>query len=334
MARNLDRYLPSTRLATAAGIAAAGVIALGGAAAIVSRQAARAERANPPRGSFVTAKGVRLHYVEQGRGPPVVFLHGNGLTVEDMLISGVMDHASQSFRAIAIDRPGFGHSERPSETSWSAAAQASLLPEAFAILGIRRPIVVGHSWGTLMALALALDHPHQVAGLVLASGYYYPTARADVAVFSTTAIPLLGDLLCYTVAPLTGEVLAPRMIKKMFSPQDVPERFDREFPMALMLRPSQIQAASQDAAHMISDAKALSERYNAISCKVAVLAGEADGVVNFKSHAQRLHKELPGSTLDIFPATGHMIHHLDPARVVRAIERVSVSDPLEQKIAV
>ena len=129
----------------------------------------------------MTTGGVRLHYVERGQGRPVVFLHGNGMMVEDMVISGVLRAAAEkSYRGIAIDRPGFGHSDRPRGSAWTAAAQAALLPRAFERLGIERPIVVGHSLGTMVALALALNHPHQVSGLVLASGYYFPTARAAV----------------------------------------------------------------------------------------------------------------------------------------------------------
>ena len=42
-------------------------------------------------GRFVTAGGVRLHYLDRGSGRPVVFLHGNGAMIEDLLISGVID---------------------------------------------------------------------------------------------------------------------------------------------------------------------------------------------------------------------------------------------------
>jgi pimeloyl-ACP methyl ester carboxylesterase len=55
--------------------------------------------------------GVRLHYVERGHGRSVVFLLGNGTMLEDMLISGVIGHAAQRYRAIALDRPGFGYSD-------------------------------------------------------------------------------------------------------------------------------------------------------------------------------------------------------------------------------
>ena len=323
MARNIGRYLPPTR-STAEGLASVSVLALAGAAIIVNRQAAKAERAYPPKGSFVTSAGVRLHYVERGQGRPVVFLHGNGMMVEDMLISGVLAAtAEHSYRAIAIDRPGFGHSERPRGTAWTAAAQAKLLPRVFALLGIERPIVVGHSLGTMVALALALNHPDQVSGLVLASGYYYPTARADVLLVSPSAAPILGDLLCYTLAPLTGEAMAPRMIRKMFSPQAVPVRFDDQFPLGLMSRPSQIRAATKDATHMVPDAWGMAGRYPQLSCPVAIVAGDADAVVDLKAQAQRLHAAVPGSMLDVFAGTGHMTHHADPARVVRAIDFAS-----------
>ena len=254
----------------------------------------------------------------------MVFLHGNGVMVEDMLISRVFDQTARFCRAIAFDRPGFGYSERPRGHSWNAAAQAALLPRAFALLGIDRPIVVGHSWGTMVALALALDHPEHMSGLVLASGYYYPTARTDVVLFSPPAIPLLGDALCYTVAPLIGEAMAPRMFKKMFAPQPVPPRFEEAFPVGLTLRPSQLRASSEDASNMITDAKALSERYAELSCPLAILAGDADRVVNYQEQALRLHEELPASTLDIFAGAGHMIHHADPDRVVRAIKDLRV----------
>lgn len=175
----------------------------------------------------------------------------------------------------------------------------------------------------MVALALALSRPEQVGGLVLASGYYYPTARADVALVSPPATPVLGDILCYSLAPLIGEVLAPRYIKKIFWPLPVPVRFKERFPVGLMLRPSQISAASKDGTHMIPDAHRMAERFNLLSCPVAILAGSGDQIVEQDKHATLLHKEVAGSTLDVFKGTGHMLHYADPIRVVQAIELVS-----------
>jgi pimeloyl-ACP methyl ester carboxylesterase len=295
---------------------------LAGAAVIAQRHARQAELAYPPKGRFVTAGGARLHYVERGSGRPIVFLHGNGAMVEDLLISGVIDRAARQYRAIAFDRPGFGHSERPRGRNWTAAAQASILPQAFRLLGIDRPIVVGHSWGTLVALALALDQPRHVGGLVLISGYYYPTPRADVAMFSPPAIPIVGDLLSYTVAPLIGEVMAPKLIDKMFAPQGVSPQFAAEFPVGLTVRPSQIQAFAQDNAHMIAAAGSLSGRYGSLFPPTAILAGDADKIVSHRQ-AQRLHSEVAGSHLDVLPGGSHMVHHIAPERVILAIDAVA-----------
>jgi pimeloyl-ACP methyl ester carboxylesterase len=79
------------------------------------------------------------------------------------------------------------------------------LRDALVILGINRPIVLGHSWGAAVALALGLNHPDTVRGLVLLSGYYYPTLRADVVLSSLPAIPILGDILRYSISPLLAD---------------------------------------------------------------------------------------------------------------------------------
>ena len=255
-------------------------LALAGSAVLVNRRAAQAERDYLPKGRFVTVDGVRLHYVEKGNGPPVVFLHGNGAMVEDMLICGVVDEVASAYHAIVFDRPGFGHSERPQDRSWTALAQARLFAKAFAQLGIGSPIVVGHSWGTLVALALALNHPQSVGGLVVASGYYFPTARSDVALFSPPSMPIVGDVISYTVAPIIGEAIGWPLITKMFAPQPVSPKFEREFPMPLALRPSQIKAFSQDTSHMSIAAQQLSPRYASITCPTVIMAGDADRIVN------------------------------------------------------
>ena len=138
-------------------------------------RARAAEREHPPTGRFVTVDGVRLHYIDRGEGPPVVLLHGNVVTAEDFQTSGLLDLLARRHRVIAFDRPGFGYSDRPHGSAWSARAQADLLRDALVILGINRPVVLGHSWGAAVALALALNHPsdgkraRSVVGLLLSN---------------------------------------------------------------------------------------------------------------------------------------------------------------------
>src|SRR5436309_1300735 len=132
---------------------------------------ARAVAGHRPIDGYVTADGARLHYFEKGAGTPVVLLHGNGSMIGDFVSSGITERAANGHRVIAFDRPGFGYSDRPRGRRWGPSEQAKLLLRAFSLLGIEQAIVVGHSWGALVALALALECPEKVAGLVLLSGY-------------------------------------------------------------------------------------------------------------------------------------------------------------------
>jgi pimeloyl-ACP methyl ester carboxylesterase len=66
-------------------------------------------------------------------------------------------------------------------------------------LGVERAIVLGHSWGTMVAVSLALQAPTLVRSLVLLSGYYFPTARMDVVLSSPNAIPGIGVPACITL---------------------------------------------------------------------------------------------------------------------------------------
>ena len=248
-------------------------------------RARKAEREHPPTGRFVTVDGVRLHYIEKGEGPPVVLLHGNVVTAEDFQTSGVLDLLARRHRVIAFDRPGFGYSDRPHGSAWSARAQADLLRDALVILGINRPVVLGHSLGAAVALALALNHPDEVRGLVLLSGYYYPTLRADVLLSSPAAIPILGDLLRYSISPLLGKLMQPLLLKGMFAPLPVPASFATGSTPNMSVRPGQIRAESQDGVAMIPGALAMRHRYQELTMPVVIMAGTKDRVVNAKQPA-------------------------------------------------
>src|SRR3954469_19769041 len=206
----------SHRFAIAAG-AAIGALAI---SALYNRQRAeQAERDNPPAGRFIEVNGVRLHYVERGRGEPLVLLHGNGSMIQDFESSGLLAMAAKKYRVIAFDRPGFGHSERPRATIWTPEAQADLIHAALSKIGISRAIVLGHSWGASVATALALKYPQDVGGLVLASGYYYPSVRADVVLASGPAVPVIGDVMRYTLAPILGRMMWPLVLRKILGPR-------------------------------------------------------------------------------------------------------------------
>jgi pimeloyl-ACP methyl ester carboxylesterase len=294
-------------------------VALGAAALYTVRKSRESERKYPPIGRFLNVDGVRLHYIECGQGEPVVLVHGNGTMIQDFTVSGLVDRLAQRFRVIVTDRPGYGYSSRPRQL-WTPRAHARLFQKALEQLGVRQAMVYGHSWGTLVAVALALEFPSLVQRLILASGYYYPTVRADVFLLSPPAIPVIGDAMRYTISPLIARAMLPGMLKRMFQPAAVPEQFDRLFPKELMLRPSQLRAAAEDAALMTPSVMELEHHYQELSVPLTIITGGDDQISDVGRQSERLHRELPKSKFIMLRGLGHMIHHLAPDAVARAIE--------------
>ena len=302
--------------------AGATAAALVGAAIWNNANARKAEEEHPPVGKFLEVDGVKLHYVDRGLGPPVVLLHGNGVTLDDWSACGLLDRVGIGHRVIAFDRPGFGYSTRPRTTVWTPRTQAALLAKALERLGVAEAVVVGHSWGALVALAMALDHPHVAGGLVLMGGYYYATARPDVLPMAAPAVPLLGDVLAHTISPLSGAMLGPLIIKTSFSPAPVSEKFAR-YPIALALRPGQVHATAADAALMVPAALEMSRHYAELDLPVVIMAGKGDRIVDVATHAETLAADILDSELRVLPELGHLFHYDAVEEVAGGIDAVA-----------
>ena len=304
-----------------AAMVAAGALA---ATALLNRHLAKkAEHDNPPAGQFLDVDGVQLHYVERGSGEPLVLLHGNGSMIQDFESSGLVDLAAKTYRVIIIDRPGFGHSSRPRNVVWTPDAQASLIRRALERLGVSQAIVLGHSWGASVAVALALRSPDLVRGLVLASGYYYPSLRPDVVALSAPAVPVAGDIMGYTLAPMLSRLIWPLMMAKIFGPKSPPSKFQK-FPKEMALRPSQIRASAVESALMIPDAFHFDGKYAHLKMPVVIIAGEDDRLIDIKQSA-RLHSDISQSAFHRVAKNGHMIHQTATGAVMDAIDEAAAT---------
>jgi pimeloyl-ACP methyl ester carboxylesterase len=284
-----------------------------------------AERKNPPIGSFIECEGVRLHYLDRGDplAPSVVLLHGNGSLIQDLIISGLVDRLARRNRVLCFDRPGFGYSQRPRARIWNATSQAGLFVKILHQLGVRDPIVMGHSWGALVAAAIGMQNSYPVRGLVLASGYYFPTWRWDFWMMSGPAIPVLGDIMRYTVAPAISWAILPSLIRKIFAPRSVPDDFKNRFPSSLTVRPKQLRAAAEESALLIPEAARLQSGYSSIRCPVHIFHGTADQLIEAEQ-AKRLHGVLSRSDLHLVNDAGHMVTYADVGGIAEAVDRLNV----------
>jgi pimeloyl-ACP methyl ester carboxylesterase len=127
----------------------------------------RQSRASPAPGaafseSFVNADGFRIRYREAGRGDPLICLHGGG----GLRLSRAHDILAEGRRVVAFEIPGFGDSPA-NERSASLEELGRTMNEAVSALGIDRFSVMGTSFGSKLALWMAIVRPAPIQAIVL-----------------------------------------------------------------------------------------------------------------------------------------------------------------------
>jgi pimeloyl-ACP methyl ester carboxylesterase len=283
----------------------------------------RAERAVPRRGKFVTVDGNRIHFVEKGSGPPILMVHGLGGTWAHFqpLFAGL----EKDFRLIAIDRPGSGYSTRQNDQPGDTREQAAFLVRLIEALDIDKPLVVGHSLGGAITLALAVDHPDRIAGIVLISPL--TQFREDVPPeFGAINIrrPWLRRLIAEMVSAPNALRLAPATHAYVFAPQQPPADYMTAGGAMIAVIPSHFYAASTDfVATRGGDVREIAKRYGEIALPAGMVFGSADRVIGADQHGRALAAAMPALDAVFLDGLGHMPQYSHAAEVAALIRRVA-----------
>lgn len=307
--------------ASAAAIVAALLALLALLAALAAYAAAVARRVEarvPAIGAFVDVDGARLHYLDRGRGPVVVLLHGLGGNLRNF--HALIERLSPDHRVIALDRPGCGYSTPASGAQPELFEQARIVAAFLHALDLREPLLVGHSMGGALALAVALEFPDRLRGLVLISPasrevYEAPAPFRGLDIAS----PALRRVLAWTLATPLGQLTHDRMLAAVFAPEPVAPGFDLEGGAALGARPGDFIAASADMVALPAALAAMTPRYPSLSLPVHVIFGKDDPICPLALHGRPLVAAVPGATLHLVDG-GHMIP-LTQADAVAALLR-------------
>ena len=134
--------------------------------------------ADVPAERVLTLDERRVYAEDQGRGVPVVLIHGFGAS--SYAWRHVSAELARDYRVVAIDLAGFGFTQRPStKASYSGFAQGELVLAVMDRLGIERAHLVGHSYGGSVSVALAARRPERFISLALVNSAApnYPQAR-------------------------------------------------------------------------------------------------------------------------------------------------------------
>jgi pimeloyl-ACP methyl ester carboxylesterase len=285
--------------------------------------ARRVEAALPPRGRFMEIDGERIHYVDTGgAGPAVVMIHGLGgnLLHFDYALTGRL---AGEFRLILVDRPGSGYSTRAPRGGASLTAQAAAIAKLIRALGLKRPIVVGHSLGGAISLALAFDHRDCVGGLALLAPLTH--AQDEVpAIFRRFLIrsSLVRNLVAWTLATPLGIRRGPAVLKEVFAPEAVVPDFPRRAGGLLGLRPKAFYATSSDFVAINDVLPAYTERYPSLNLPLAILFGKDDRVLDYRRQGEAMKVSYPALDLELMEG-GHMLPMTAPDRCAALIRRVA-----------
>lgn len=171
---------------------------------------------------FITIAGHKMHYIDEGKGPVVIMLHGNPTWcfMYRKLIATLKDQ----YRVIALDMLGAGLSDHPKNTHFTASDRIEHLKEFIDKLGLTRFSLVMHDWGGSIASAYAVDNVEKIEKLV-----YLNTTLTDVdslpKFIKRAARPHIGKYLTKTTKWFLRVMTTKGMgvVKKL--PKDVKKGF-------------------------------------------------------------------------------------------------------------
>lgn len=273
---------------------------------------------------LVTVNGVRVHYLEAGAGPTLVLLHGNAGSLDDFSYRAIRVLCGD-YKVVAVDRPGHGKSDRLNEKSARLESQAALLHDTLISLGIKRPILIGHSWGASLALAYALHYQDDISAMILLAPAAY-TEKEESWWWMKAFVkpPIIGDVSLALGKLLFGKRLLKQELRDAFYPQPVPEDYLKSV-TASWLGQKQLRSYLEDESKLNASLERLSKRYSEIHVPVIIVTGDTDKIVSPQANAYRLKGAISQSKLVELKHTGHEIPQTDPQSIRTALALISTS---------
>lgn len=278
------------------------------------------DRRYPPGGRFMEVGKARIHYNVSGEGTAIVCLHGASSNARDMEES-IVPLLAGDFRVVTMDRPGLGHSTRPGKDWWSPLDQANAVREVLQRLGIRRPVLLGHSWSGAVVLSYLLQYPGEVAGGILLSpatrAWNLPPALSN----RISRWPLAGTLFVRLLVLPIGSLVMGVGVRSVFHRGKTPRNYRQRTHLNLLLRPDTWRANADDLCRLNDYLKENSREYGRIRHPLLAIIGDQDRVVSNEIHTLGLRQQIPHLQIVSIAQSGHLPHHEDPEAVARLIRR-------------
>lgn len=131
----------------------------------------------PYKSHFVDIYGAKMHYIEQGAGDPILFLHG--VPASSYVWRNIIPHLTSLGRCIAPDLIGMGKSDKP-DINYSIVDHIKYVDQFIESLKLKNITLVMHGWGSVIGFDYAMRHPENCKGLVFYEGYVRPFNGEDM----------------------------------------------------------------------------------------------------------------------------------------------------------
>jgi pimeloyl-ACP methyl ester carboxylesterase len=223
-----------------------------------------------------------------------------------------------------VDRPGHGWSER-GPANETPREQADTIAALMDRLGMKKAVIVGHSFGGAATATFGTDKPERVIGLVFLAAATHPWPGGETSwYYSVTSLPLIGWLFTETVTLPAGAARMRGAAECVFAPNRAPTHaYLDEAQIPLVLRPGAFRANARDVEGLFSFVSEAQKRYRSIAAPTVVISGDSDTVVYEEIHSLGLARDIPGAELVWVKNLGHKPDWIAPDLVVAAIEKVA-----------
>jgi pimeloyl-ACP methyl ester carboxylesterase len=249
-----------------------------------------------PESSFTVVSGRRIHFVDRGdkAKPAIVFIHGfaSALVVWKRLMKAL----EPDYRVLALDLPGFGYSDKR-RGDYSPQGLADLVDAFLAQRKVAKAHVVAHSWGSSVALALALRHKQRVGRMALLGAWIYDDQIVPFLRWSK--VRGLGELL---FSLFYKERIGDRFALAFYHPERFVQHQAVGHVRQALRRPGAVRAAlAATRQQRLADQE---KYYNRINHPTLLVWGRQDGVALVK-YGERLSRDLANARLRVFGQCGH-----------------------------
>jgi pimeloyl-ACP methyl ester carboxylesterase len=247
-----------------------------------------------------------------GSGPGVVALHGQPGTAADW--AGVVPLVRDRCTIITPDRLGYG---RTGGRAAGFAANATAVIELLDRLELERAVMVGHSWGGGVALAMAIAAPQRVAGLVLVASVS-PLERVTF-VDRLLAVPPVGTVVARLAIGAAGRVLTYPSVRAMVEGRVGTQTADSVAQAWRQGGMARSFALEQRA--LVDELGGMAQRLGKIAAPAVVVIGAADHIV-VPTAGERLAAALNAADVVHVPRAGHLLPFDHPEVVADALDAV------------